>query len=196
MHDGTECDTRKTVDLLRIIAERRHEPAGAVLIPVEELNVLAEDCAEAELAELGGERRGRSGKEVVLHADRDHGEDGDNEEPERVAVVLVAHLVVVRKGEASDALRKDDTERRVHRTGANRSCEAERVVLPALAVDDSHAAEELVQAQIFLVLLALLLLLLLDELAREGPAGVGAAERNLLGGLLLDVLHLAIRGRA
>ena len=80
LHDRAERDASEAVDLLRVVAERRRELAGVVLVLVEELDVLAEDRAEGERAQLGRELRGRGREEVVLEADGDHGQDRDDEE--------------------------------------------------------------------------------------------------------------------
>ena len=116
LDDRTQGDTSETVDLLRVVAQVRHQATRAVALLVEELDVLAEDALERERAEAGGELGRGGGERVVLHADADHGDEGDEEEPERVAVAVVAPLVGVELRERIDSLTKDDTKARIHRT--------------------------------------------------------------------------------
>jgi hypothetical protein len=78
-------------------------------------------------------------------------------------------------------LTEDDAEDRVDAATDNGGDGAPRVHLPAAAVDEGHAAEELVEAEVGLVLVRLPFgRLLLREIAREAAARVGTPERDLV----------------
>ena len=159
MHDGAEGDTRESVDLLRVIAERRSELTGIVLVFVKELDVQAEDRAERERAQLGRKLSGGR-QQLVAQADGDHGKNSDDEKVERITITIVPPLVRASLRESVDTLGEDDTVRRVRRTVAD-SCDSSKEVLPPdVTVDVAHALED-VEHRVVILLSDLLLLLLL-----------------------------------
>jgi hypothetical protein len=113
LHDGTERDAGETVDLLRVIRKRGYEPARAVLILVEEGDVLAKDGLERERTETGGEVGRSRREEIVLEPNGEHRTDGDDEEVEAVHVAFTLTLaVVVADREAGDAPSCEGVSRR------------------------------------------------------------------------------------
>ena len=110
----------------------------------------------------------------------------DDEEVERIAVTVVAALVRVHFRERVDSLGEHNTVRGVRRAVADRSDNTKPVHLPALAVERAEPLEQVVHREVVLALAVVLALLLLEDLTREGAAGLLAFERHLLRGLLRD----------
>lgn len=101
LDNGPEGDTSQTVDLLGVIAQARGKRTGlseetcqsehdfgnagrtyAVLVTIEELDVLPENSLEAHRTQSSRQHRRSLGEEEVLARDDDRGQDGDDKEPE------------------------------------------------------------------------------------------------------------------
>lgn len=121
LEDGSEGNTGETVNLLRVVTQCGRELTSAVLILVEELDVLTQDSTETDRAKLARQRRSRGTEHVVLDTNGDGGDDGDDEEVQRIAITFHATLVGIREREGVDGLAENNTEGGVDTTSDYRT---------------------------------------------------------------------------
>ena len=75
-----------------------------MLVLVEVLNILSEDSTERERSELVGELCSGLSEETVLDCNCAGGDQGDDEEPQRVTITIVATLLRILFTESSNTL--------------------------------------------------------------------------------------------